>query len=442
MSAAEMSLSKRTFDEFHTADSATSAAERKVNAECEPPLKQRKTEARDDSSEPQAHRVDSEDDPLVPLLDFTQLETQSAISARFSEIAETLLHQYRIEITTFAKVEQLELLEIEFYLYKLGCHEDPFTHGSAEQSQAGRWYFHRPPSRSNEVGTPTAFASGYRGGTRKGLDITIGHPGALAVTSKYFSDGTSGSDSASSPSTATNTLRGGILLRSIRRLSDSKVISGPSLLVDEILRLSGTSKISDLPSPPPPSRGSAMRLVRVPPAPANPSHTGTTESVEKPRIYRSPRIGLDISHPSISLQNLRTHPRVLFVGQPYRFFIHPHLLTANGRGQTFLGVYDAEEAAGTHATYSLEMWKALERATGWRFLTVKNCFAEYRTGVEGAYDDYGKPVEEVLGQWLGTKGKGISGSMTGWLRMMGTLRRFLSSSNPEEAAAIAEGGEK
>ncbi len=75
----------------------------------------------------------------MSLLDFTDLDTQSAISARFSEIAENLLQHYRIEITTSSTVEQLELLEIEFYLYKPGCHEDPFTHGSVEQCQAGQW---------------------------------------------------------------------------------------------------------------------------------------------------------------------------------------------------------------------------------------------------------------------------------------------------------------
>lgn len=83
-----------------------------------------------------------DEDDLLPLLDFTQLDTQSAVSSRFSAIAQALIHQYRIEITTSTKVEQLELLEIEFYLYKSGCHEDPFTHASAEQSQAGRWCVH------------------------------------------------------------------------------------------------------------------------------------------------------------------------------------------------------------------------------------------------------------------------------------------------------------
>ncbi|TFK83306.1 hypothetical protein K466DRAFT_267617 [Polyporus arcularius HHB13444] len=431
---------KRTSDEFRPTNDTTSIAEGQVDEHLEPPAKQRKTEANDQYLE--AHR---DEDDLLALLDFTQLDTQTAISARFSEIADLLLHHYRVEIKTPSKIDQLELLEIEFYLYKPGCHEDPFTHGSAEQCQAGRWYFHRPPSRSNELGTPTAFTSGYRGGTRKGLDITIGHP-APAVTSKYFSDLDSTSADGS-PSSSTSTLRGGILLRSIRRLSDKKVISGSSLLVDEILRLSGASTIPELITDvwqndisafalPSSSRRSTMRIVRVSPSPADASGTAPA----KPRIYRSPRIGLDLSHPSITSSNLRTHPRVLFVGQPYRFFAHPHLLTANGRGQTFLGVYDAEEAASTHATDSLERLEAIEEITGWKAFTVKNCFAEYRAGMEGSCDR-GKPVERVLQKWLGARGRDVGGSVKGWLRMMGTLRRFLSESErkAEDAGAVGAG---
>ncbi|RPD67522.1 hypothetical protein L227DRAFT_582749 [Lentinus tigrinus ALCF2SS1-6] len=367
------------------------------------------------------------DDLLLPLLDFTHLDTQSAISTRFSQIADVLLHQYRIQITTYSVVEQLELLEIEFYLYKYGCHEDPFTHASPEQSQAGRWYFHRPPSRSNELGTPTTFTSGYRGGTRKGLDITIGQPVPTATrTSKYFLAANSSNYKTSPLTSSSETegiLRGGILLRSVRRTSDAKVISGPSLLVDEILRLSNSSKISDLVAdvwkddisvfPLPSSRRSTMRLVRIPPV---------GNAAAAPRIYRSPRIGLDISHSSISPANVLTHPRVHYVGQSYRFFAHPQLLTANGLAQTFLGVYDME--APQYHPYHAELLAELERLTGWKVARVKKCFAEYMAGLEGSFDK-GKSEEVVLRQWMGKKGKEAGASMAGWLRMMGTLRRVL-----------------
>ncbi|RPD67530.1 hypothetical protein L226DRAFT_608683 [Lentinus tigrinus ALCF2SS1-7] len=421
---------KRTFDDLRTrSDNPTQAdCARNHDEHLEPPAKHRKTEREAFSSSFESGN--DEDDLLLPLLDFTHLDTQSAISTRFSQIADVLLHQYRIQITTSSVVEQLELLEIEFYLYKSGCHEDPFTHASPEQSQAGRWYFHRPPSRSNELGTPTTFTSGYRGGTRKGLDITIGQPVPTATrTSKYFSDASNSNSKTSTSTSALETegiLRGGILLRSVRRTSDAKVISGPSLLVDEILRLNNASKISDLVAdvwkddifvfPLPSSRRSTMRLVRISPAAA----------AATPRIYRSPRIGLDISHPSISPTNFLTHPRVHYVGQSYRFFAHPQLLTANGLAQTFLGVYDME--APQYDPYHAELLPVLERLTGWKVARVKKCFAEYMAGLEGSCDK-GKREEDVLRQWMGKKGKEAGASMAGWLRMMGTLRRVLI---PEE----------
>ena len=208
----------------------------------------------------------------------------------------------------------------------------------------------------------------------------------------------------------------------------SPSLSGLSLL-DEILRLSGASKIPDLVSdtcendisafsPPSVSRHSTMRLVRIP----SPSLSREAALAAQQRIYRSPRIGLDISHPSISPSNLHTHPRVLFVRQSYRFFAHPSLLTANGRGQTFLGVYDA--VSPDYRPYDAELPRVLERLTGWKIATVNKCSAEYMAGLDGSCDD-GKKGEEAMRQWMGKREKGVASSMTGWLRMIGTLRRVL-----------------
>lgn len=76
---------------------------------------------------------------LADLLDFTALISDLDIDTRFGLISHELLHNYRVEIRTANATEQLELLELEFYLYKSDGHEDPFTHASHEQSQAGRW---------------------------------------------------------------------------------------------------------------------------------------------------------------------------------------------------------------------------------------------------------------------------------------------------------------
>jgi hypothetical protein len=54
-------------------------------------------------------------------------------------------------------------------------------------------------------------------------------------------------------------------------------------------------------------------------------------------VFRSPRIGLDLSNPETKANP--THPRIVFVGKLYQYFTHPELLIANARIQTFVGLY-------------------------------------------------------------------------------------------------------
>ena len=142
----------------------------------------------------------------------------------------------------------------------------------------------------------------------------------MLFRSKYFASPPSPSKphptSITAPSNAV--LRGGILLRSARRTRDSHVISGPSLLADEVLRASGAPDIPTLvgthwggdirafaPSPAsvPEGRKSTMCIVRAPGEDQSTSKAKTKNApaapVALPEIYRSPRIGLDLSHPSI-----------------------------------------------------------------------------------------------------------------------------------------------
>ncbi|KAH9884942.1 hypothetical protein C8Q73DRAFT_660459 [Cubamyces lactineus] len=372
---------------------------------------------------------------LRELLDFSGLDSPRTISERFKRIAAELLHNHRIEIGRGGKAEQLELLEVEFYLYKSGAHEDPFTHASPEQSQSGRWYFHRPPRRSND---PAAAApAGYRGGTRKGLDLTIGQPPpplpAATLVSRYFPATHSVASTSANASIGESTviLRGGVLLRSARRVSDGKVITGPSLLVDEILRLSGASEItelvavnwdSDIAAFPPhaseatltQTRSSTMWLRRIHDSPPGTACPPSPPTETHPRIFRSPRIGLDISHPSIPPgADAASHPRVAFVARPYRFFVRPRLLTANGRGQTFLGVHDAVCARG-YCADDAELVAELVRLAGVQSPTAGKYLGALRGGER----------DGEIGEWIGPRGKTVLSSVTAWLRMMGTLRRL------------------
>ncbi|KAH9939367.1 uncharacterized protein BXZ73DRAFT_43968 [Epithele typhae] len=388
--------------------------------------------------------------PLLDLLDLSQLDTIHDLDARFHRIAHELLHNHLIEVRSPSRTDHLQLLEIEVYLYKSGCHEDPFTHASHEQSQCGRWYFHRPPGRTHDPGLclPTIVSSnGYRGGSRKGLDLTIGRPGAQAThTSKYFPlPASSTSSSIARPNNDTkDVLRGGILLRSARRLSDGHVINGPSVLVDNILRMCGAKNIEDLvrthwqsdihafePASAAKSgtgvptgrlstgKGKGKARARADPEPA------------QGRIYRSPRIGLDISNATViafggpgigpasaaHASSAAWHPRVRFVGRPYRFFVSPSLYTLNGRGQTFVGVHDALISAGMYAD-GVAFRGELVRLTGYMSSTVDKYFEALHSSVKNGLKGEG------MDEWVGPKGKTVHGSPSEWLKMIGTLKGF------------------
>lgn len=329
-------------------------------------------------------------------------------------------------------------------------------------------YFHRAPTKA-EAGKGSTVTGGYRGGTRKGLDLTLGS-GPLpqttidtATTSHYFSyahkdDGSMPElQKTSSPTDPPDThiLRGGALLRTFRRIStssdDGRVISGPSLLVDEILRLSGASNIAELvhtkwsddtsafpPSslcPSSPSRPFSLYLIKKPLPP--------TVSVPQKRMkmYCSPRIGLDLSHRSITLENARTHPRTTYVSRPYRFFTQPHLLTANGRAHTFLGVYRScvEDmrpnnvlGLSTDGDLGEALCAQVAQLTG-----LKPSVAAKYVEVLNAGIDQG-----ALSAFIGSKGKGAGSSPALFLRMIGTLQRLKAATTTPSSSLSSQPHER
>lgn len=76
---------------------------------------------------------------LAPLLDFSTLTTPEEISERFEAVAQELLCNTILSVVQNGTCTDLDILELEFYLQKSGCHEDPFTHGSVEQEHSGQW---------------------------------------------------------------------------------------------------------------------------------------------------------------------------------------------------------------------------------------------------------------------------------------------------------------
>ena len=76
---------------------------------------------------------------LQQLLDFSQLSDEQSITARFEVLASALLCDFHLVLRCGDVETKFQILELEFYLRKPGCHEDPFTHGSEEQKVSGRW---------------------------------------------------------------------------------------------------------------------------------------------------------------------------------------------------------------------------------------------------------------------------------------------------------------
>ncbi|KAH7103658.1 hypothetical protein BKA62DRAFT_47599 [Auriculariales sp. MPI-PUGE-AT-0066] len=305
------------------------------------------------------------------------------------------------------------LLEVEMYLVKPG-HEDSFTHSSEAQKHPGQWYFHRAPTRSPPPPGSNAPTPGFRGGTRKGLDLTFGGAGAT----------------------------GGILFRSMRRVSDGTLVSGPSLLVDELLNRSRQPSIAALVGTWPtlsafPSNGTpglephtglngvnGTALAFLGPA----MHLVSSDAPRSHAVHCSPRIGLDLSHKSVS--SSATDPRVRFVAAPYRYFVGPEALTVNGRMQTFIGLYEellalnvAGAASGANANANANEQRAV--------LKVAEMMA-LRSGTAEEYVRYYRAGRKTgdIDKFVGVK----TSSPKAYLELVGALRTFLAAS--DETATI------
>lgn len=122
-------------------------------------------------------------------------------SRSFLSIADKFLNNTQISI----KGKLYRIYEVEFY-WLSDIHKDEYTHGFADQAEYGKFYFHK---LSNGMS--------FKGGTFKGMDITLGY-------NDHF----------------------GVLIRAIYDISGNKFIQGPCLTVNEILKETGHEKIINL----------------------------------------------------------------------------------------------------------------------------------------------------------------------------------------------------
>jgi hypothetical protein len=171
------------------------------------------------------------------------------------------------------------LIDIEFY-YRFPDHDDPFAHADPIQAEPCRWYFHKT-------------GNGYRGGSFKGLDLTIG-------------DGEA---------------RGGILFRAAET-PDGRIIDGPSLLVDHVLRLCKIASVAEL------DRKIAKHMAWHPECPIK---LQTKRSIGK-SILASARIGLSLRRAGHNTE------MPTYLTRQYRFLTEPRAIS-KGKAQMVMSLH-------------------------------------------------------------------------------------------------------
>jgi hypothetical protein len=220
----------------------------------------------------------------VPRFSWNHRPRDQSYAAWFAAIAERLLNRFDL----IAAGRRLRILEVELY-YHSDDHPDPFSHRQPIQRECGRWYFHR-------VGTS------YRGGTFKGLDLTLGDGAA------HF----------------------GVLIRSVH--DGKQIIEGPSRLVEELLRLTGIGSIREL---------DGRIAGRTAWDASSPLFLEKSKSPRADVIVATARIGLALKRPT----TCELGPR--YLGFPYRFLTEPRL--RKGRSRLALALHARGESADSIA---------------------------------------------------------------------------------------------
>lgn len=156
-------------------------------------------------------------------------------------------------------------VEVEVY-YTSPDHPDPFTHRTALQKLPKRWYFHRQ-------------GASYRGGSFKGLDMTLG-------------DGNG---------------EGGLLLRGITTAEGTR-IDGPCKLVEHLLQAAGYLSVAEF---------DAAIGTREVDDTDSPLHLRWQEKARDLEILATARVGLTLKRATADSAHRD------FIGRRYRWIVDP-----------------------------------------------------------------------------------------------------------------------
>lgn len=229
------------------------------------------------------------------------------------------------------------LAELEAY-YHGPAHPDPFTHRDPLQYRPGRWYFHRTGGE-------------YRGGSFKGVDLTLGDGTAMF----------------------------GVLVRTIVA-PDGTVIDGPSLTVDHILGRTGEPDVRSL---------DARIAGRSAWDESSPLAIRESAEPRDQTVYQTARVGLSLKR---SRKGRTDTPR--YVMRPYRFLTEPRRI-GKGKPQLVCALHPGGlDAAGIHGL------------TGTPRKTVERYVSDFEAGKrEASFDPYfgadlgPAGVCKLLGTW-------------------------------------------
>jgi hypothetical protein len=226
------------------------------------------------------------------------------VAVHLASLAHFLLNRTSLVIASIPH----RLTEVEVYFHS-DRHPDPYPHRHPAQTGVNRWYFHQT-------------GKGFRGGSYKGVDVTIGEGKAI----------------------------GGILFRGLEK-PDGTLIDGPSLQVDHWLRLTGEKKVADL-------------YRRISPLDTwdqdNLVHLKAEAEDRDLEIFSSARVGL----PWRPFDPLRLE----YLTKPYRFLTEPKRIR-KGKGATILGLIREKQDDDT-----------IHRLTGSPRRSIARFREGYRTG--------------------------------------------------------------
>jgi hypothetical protein len=184
---------------------------------------------------------------MLPELDYGTLD-----NTKFDEIADSLMNNHVLIIGK----KRFRIAEIEFYL-KSDLHNDQYTHSNDDQMVSNVFYFHK-----FKTGT-------YKGGTFKGMDISMGD----GDTKTFF----------------------GILIRSIYHIKSDTLIEGPCKVVDKILELNKSDHLNNF------TGGKLLSIY-------DNEHDfilRKKKDLDQCELYYGPRIGLSNKYPDYQKLNYR-----------------------------------------------------------------------------------------------------------------------------------------